>query len=747
MQAQRLEIRNCELGIRNACLKFLIPHSAFAISRRALTACALVLLAAIAAPGSAAAQPAADPQYAEAKRLFDALDYEASMRALDLAIAGLEARPVTDATRRELLPSAYEMRARSKFGLGDQNGAKADFVSLLKANPGHALTGQVSPRVVALFEDAVKATVTTLDLTVTPPTAKLTLDGIQVPVNSSLPVTIGDHVITADQLGFRKAQQNFTAEAGKPVTVALALERISSVLNILTSPSDVDVTVDGVKRGKTALGPPPPAFNEAIAKSNVPAAQVSSVMVVAEVPAGSHVVEFTRDCYVKIETRVPTDKPDDYTVGPIALQHAVANLTVRSSDPRAQVFLDGQARGSAPFTTPDLCEGEHTVELRSVSGRFFKRVQARTGDSVSIDGVLKPAFALVSAFGQPAGGTDLRTVVERLFDPASSVTLYAPPADQADQAIKGNQLPLSWLAFDANKRPLGNAADAIATSRRDAGAKLSSTFGSQGVAAVSVIDRNRVTVSLLAAGSNDPDVLEVSLDNADSVRRAITQVDRLPSFFRPSIGIVAIDVADVGGPIVTSVDPNGPAAKAGVKVGDTLLRANAQPIADAGALAAALAGKKENDDISLELKDRTGAAKKADLKVFMTPRLIGISDQQLVVNAILVALRARLPGVTDPAEAAVLRLNLAAALARVEAWSDAKTELQQVKLPDGTGVANGTVQYLLGICADRLGNRAEAETAFKAAASSDSLLTEDGPPVRDLANARLAELQRRTGDR
>ena len=100
------------------------------------------------------------PQFTEAKRLFDALDYDAALRALDLAITGLEAKAVNDPARRELLPAAYEMRARSKFGLGDQNGAKADFVALLKINAGHALTGQVSPRVVALFEEAVKTTVT-----------------------------------------------------------------------------------------------------------------------------------------------------------------------------------------------------------------------------------------------------------------------------------------------------------------------------------------------------------------------------------------------------------------------------------------------------------------------------------------------------------------------------------------------------------------------------------------------------------
>src|SRR5439155_25660602 len=114
------------------------------------------------------------------------------------------------------------------------------------------------------------------------------------------------------------------------------------------------------------------------------------------------------------------------------------------------------------------------------------------------------------------------------------------------------------------------------------------TFGAQGVAGVTVLDRNRVVLSFLAAGSNDPDVLEVTLDNADSVRRAIAQLDRMPAFFRPSIGLVGVDVADLQGVVVGSVDANGPAAKAGIKVGDVIVKAKDQPIADAAALAAAL---------------------------------------------------------------------------------------------------------------------------------------------------------------
>ena len=159
------------------------------------------------------------------------------------------------------------------------------------------------------------------------------------------------------------------------------------------------------------------------------------------------------------------------------------------------------------------------------------------------------------------------------------------------------------------------------------------------------------------AGSNDPDVIEVSLDNADSVR-LISQLDRMPAFFRPTIGLVGVDVADVTGVVVGGVDPNGPSGKAGIKVGDLIVKAKDQPIADTAALAAALAASKATDDLTLDVKDRTGAIKKATVKVAMTPRLIGISDQLLLVNAILVALRSRLLAPTDPTEEAVMRLNL-----------------------------------------------------------------------------------------
>jgi hypothetical protein len=266
------------------------------------------------------------------------------------------------------------------------------------------------------------------------------------------------------------------------------------------------------------------------------------------------------------------------------------------------------------------------------------------------------------------------------------------------------------------------------------------------VASVTVpssIDRSRIVVSLLAAGSGEPDVLELTIDHPETFASAIAQLDRALSFFRPSLGLTAIDVKDVAGAVVIGVDANGPAAKAGIAAGDVIVKANAQAIGDAVALNTLLAGRKADEELTLELKDRAGAAKRADIKVVMAPRLVGLYDQTLLVNRALLDLRSRLQTPGNPVEDSVLRLNLAAALARVENWTEARLELQRVKLPDGTGVSNGTVQYLLGLCADKLGNRADAETAFRAAIASDALITEDGPSVKDLAESRLAEMQRR----
>jgi hypothetical protein len=264
------------------------------------------------------------------------------------------------------------------------------------------------------------------------------------------------------------------------------------------------------------------------------------------------------------------------------------------------------------------------------------------------------------------------------------------------------------------------------------------------VASVTAIDATRVVLSLLNAGSTAPDAIEVTLDSPGSIAAAVAQLDRRVTLAGTAIGLQVIDVADVPGALIIAVDPNGPAASATMGVADIIVQADGKPVADAAALAGIVAGHKSGDSIALEWRDAAGAVRRADVKVVPSPRVIGLFEHGLLANRILLDLRARLADTQDPVEQSVIRLNIAVALARLGDWTATREELQNVKLPDRAGVGNGTVQYLLGLAAENLGNRAEAEAAFKAAAASDGLLTENGPSVKELAGAKLADLQKTT---
>jgi tetratricopeptide (TPR) repeat protein len=121
--------------------------------------CLLVLLLLWFAVPAAAQEPA---ELVEGRRLFDALEYEQALPLLDRAVAMLEPQVLRDPGARAALINAYELRARARFGMGNREGAIADFRSLLGLEAGFALSADVSPRVVALLDEVRVATVGTI---------------------------------------------------------------------------------------------------------------------------------------------------------------------------------------------------------------------------------------------------------------------------------------------------------------------------------------------------------------------------------------------------------------------------------------------------------------------------------------------------------------------------------------------------------------------------------------------------------
>jgi len=712
-----------------------------------VTSVCVALIAALSVQGLAAGQDAGvspDSLLLDAKRPFEATEFERALTILDRVVSVLEMRTGLDAVQRATLLEAYELRARSRFGLNDTEGARADFTSMLTLDPGRALPTQVTPNLVIVYSAVRKALVGTLNLSIAPPDADVQIDGTAVAKGTSvLPLVAGPHVVTARSAGFRPASQPFTVTADSVSDLAVTLERVSAKISLLTVPPEVEVVVDGVSRGSTVQGPAPADYAEIAGRLGVPLSSMSRPFVMADITTGTHLIELKKDCYVRWDQRFEVPKATDYQL-PAALVKAVGAVNV--SAPSGNVFLDGQNRGAAPLTL-EACEGPHVVEVRSAAGRDFTRLTVKTGDKLEFAALPRPAFAVLSATGLPEGlrgGPDLRAGLEGVFQFARTIKIFAPKSEEADQALAREMLAPGWLSFDTARRPIGEAAANItATARQELAARLSRALDVQGVASVSVVsreDRSDLFVTLLAAGSGEPETVRIKLDDRDSVSRALARLDVVPQLFRPSAGMLVADVLDVPGAVIISLDPNGPAAKAGLAVGDVITEVKGQPAADASRLGDLLDAAKPEDQLTLTARDRTGAVKHPELRLVAVPQLIAMVDETLLFNKLLLDFRAKLQAPANALEESVARLNLSVALMRLGNWNDARVELEKVRLGNEPGVGNGTVQYLLGLCRDALGQFPEAEAAWRAAAAArDALLTSTGPAVKELAEKKLAE--------
>ena len=268
-------------------------------------------------------------------------------------------------------------------------------------------------------------------------------------------------------------------------------------------------------------------------------------------------MQYKKECYVTEERKLPIEKPDDYQQDPAHLQPAVASIAFESTPAGAAVFVDGGRRGTTPATLSDVCEGPRTVELRGAEGRLVQRIAVKTGESMRVNGALKPAFALLTA-GIRAAGRRLRSPRRRGARPRRVATGDGVRARgrEADEALKGQQMPPEWLAFDAGRRPLGGAAALNAAARRDLSTRFARALDVQGIAAISQPSPSSpdLVVALIAAGAGEPDVVAVTPERTDSINRAIARFDYLPSLSRRGIGLLAADVLDVEGLVVVRVE-------------------------------------------------------------------------------------------------------------------------------------------------------------------------------------------------
>ena len=122
---------------------------------------------------------------------------------------------------------------------------------------------------------------------------------------------------------------------------------------------------------------------------------------------------------------------------------------------------------------------------------------------------------------------------------------------------------------------------------------------------------------------------------------------------------------------------------------------------------------------------------------------VPMNDARIIYNKVLLEMQATLRRATTPFDEVAARLNVAVTHIQLGDWEEACRMLDDVDLPDSTGVSAGTVAYLTGLCLEGIGRLDAARAAFgRAAEATGSTLAVDGPDVSLLARRKLAELPR-----
>lgn len=704
-----------------------------------VAAACVAAIAPVATQQTAGAVQAIDGTLQDARRLFEATDYEGAEAAIDRLLAVLGGMPV-DASTRGHLAAAYELRGRSRFNIGKREAAAGDFRALLGLAPGYRLPADLSPRVLGLFDEIRNSTVGEVTLHVFPRDAAVTIDGAIVPsLGEPIGLLAGEHRIVVSRSAHQPAEQSVLVVPGSAQQVNITLQRTAASAAIVTIPPGVEVLLENSSRGVTEPGvaAPPPEW---LTRFQVPPSAFSRPFQLGDLALGKYELRLRRPCFVPQRLLLEVDRLDDIHMAPIKMEPSEGTVQVNSGSGPATVFLDGAPQGATPMKLESVCEGERLVELRTPFGRAVKRLSLRAGEQAAVIGFPRPAFAIVTAFGAPQqrGGTDLRVEVERALAATSSVTLFAPPASDVQPFFREESLDDSWLSFDRFRNPLGTAGSISEAGRQTLSAKLARRLDAQGIASVTVVpggSDNDVLVTLLAAGAAKPDVIPLRLDDVQSVAQAVATIDRNASLFQPSLGVLAVDVLDVAGVSIAAVEPGGASAKA-LQRGDIITRVDGHPIRFAAELNALVTSLQGDRRLTLEYRDKTDAIKRTQITASMVPRVLSTTDRTLIFNKHIVDLRHRLTA-AKPEEEPIVRLNLGIALMGSASWAEARRELELVTLGEGPGIAAGTVQFLLGVCFEQLRLFPDAERAWRAAAASEALLSEDGPPVKDLAAEKL----------
>jgi len=693
--------------------------------------------------------------YDRARDRSDELDFTATVSELQSIIEPRKAATRADlgAEEQKLLCAAYDLRARAQFNLGNSGAAESDFEALLRLDPAWAIDRQtLSPKVVDLFDKVRHQMVAVLTLVIEPPRARVTIDGESV--DPSMPEGIGlfagSRTLAVAMDGYDPYTETLQAAGGGHLERTVRLKPNRRSVEFITVPSDVRVTFDGAPAG-TTTGPATPEVEALAATFGFDPARASAPLVVPLVAAGEHRVTFERDCHkpqtltVKVELD-PDNRPLRFS--PVVLEESMGRLQIDSVPSGADVLVDGVRQGATPLTLGNMCGGERDITVvKGDVGRWSERIRLTPGELNTLAVRLRPTLLYAGTFrldewGRAVWSDEDKPLIDALGRGLRSLNIVRMPA--AQEALR--DAIVRWMIADPREVRAGTLVppDILKDAAEKTGADLvlaGLTFASD--------PEGTWTLALYSVMHAAPDLVRLRLGRDDQVRDFVARLDSAPPESATFWGLTLADTAlPPGGPVVARVLPGSPAAQAGVVQGERIVSVGEAKAAGTGQAMTALAAAADRGAGVRAPVVLTVLGKQGTRTVRMAPgeapALLALTDQGRLYNRALAEYRLRSRAAIDDTTRGVAQLNLGLAYMHFRAWDRAVSDgLGRADLPDGTGIARGTVLYYRGLCALRRGDPEAAKQAFTAASRSpgSTLESADGPSAAAAATRALQASQ------
>jgi len=624
------------------------------------------------------------------RELLDSVREDLVQMHFDEALAGLEAllgRPgMTQAERAEGLI----LRAQAHAAFGDFDAVEEDYRAILGIRPAYVPDGSLTPAKAMGRYNKVKAEmIGSIKLELDPSDARIFVDGVEVTPDPAglVRVLAGPHTLRAERNGHDPLEQVVEVAANKEAPLLFELMPNARTVILRTDQDGVAVKIDGEPVGLTAR--PSNAVG-----AGAPAAE----LVVEDLPLGDHVFELTKECFTPqllsdaLAVDLLNKMPKRYEV--VRMTPARSRVTLRDGPDRADVLIDGKKVARLPAETFETCPGARTVAV-SLGGRVIwqQTVEMHEGREQTFQVEPRPNLVLVGTEQWPSELAELGkkfNVVGRL--------------DPPKEADLGTRDTWAGLRFP----PEVDLAFGVVPARR------------QGAA-----DRWYLYSPILR------EVMQIEA--------APPELNR-PQWNVVTWGFAVVDTAVGGAMRVVRVMAGGPAAKAGLAVGDRIVEVAGRAVEDSGQVEATLKLARLDKPVRLKWLAANGEAAEADLVGNLSPLLVSRLERLDVamVRAAWAELDANIadPQVVDSALAnlGLLFLEHGHHALAVDIW-------RRVDWGSRAGVGEGTKQYYLGRALEGEGREDDAVTAYrKAAASASTAFTDDGLPIALAARDRLADL-------